>query len=188
MGTVIDESRPELTANLTGAELRRWYWLTDELADLARRLGVRATGGKALLTERLTAALDGEAFAEPMRARHAAGAQLSGTLTASTPIPPGQRCSQIVRAWFVDQVGPSFVFDATMRSFFAGADGTQTLQDALTHYRTTRGEGATAIDATFEYNRFTRRWHRENPGGARADLLRAWQEYRALPVDRRGRA
>jgi len=131
---VTDESRPRLTPQLTGAELLRWYWLKDELADFARSLGIRTSGSKDLLTRRLAAALDGVPLDEPPAAPRVAGAQLTGPLTHATVIPRGQRCSQVVRAWFVEQVGPGFGFDAAMRAFFAGADGTHTMQDALGHY------------------------------------------------------
>lgn len=184
---VIEEKRPELTDSLTGSELLRWYWLKDELSDFARRLGIRATGGKDVLAERIAATLDGVAFVEPQRVPRRGGVQLVGPLTAATVIPIGQRCSQVVRAWFADQVGPSFGFDAEMRAFFASADGKQTMQDALDHYLATRCQGAKPIDVQFEYNRFTRAWHEANPMGERADLLSAWQEYRSRPVDQRGR-
>lgn len=182
-----EEKRPDLTDSLTGFELLRWYWLKDELSDLARRLGIRTTGGKELLAQRIAAKLDGIAFVEPQRAPRNAGQQLAGPLTAATVIPVGQRCSQIVRAWFVDQVGPSFGFDGEMRAFFAGVDGTQTLGNALEHYIATRSQGAKPIDSQFEYNRFTRAWHEANPAGARSELLRAWQEYRSRPRDQRGK-
>jgi len=188
LSSVTFEERPALTDALTGAELLRWYWLKDELADFARQLGISASGGKQLLTNRIAARLDGAAFTEPKREPRSGGAQLVGPLTASTAIPAGQRCSQVIRAWFVDQVGPSFRFDAEMRAFFAGVDGTQTMQDALDHYVATRNQGAKPIDAQFEYNRFTRAWHEANPLGSRDDLIKAWQEYRARPVDARGRA
>ena len=181
------EKRPELTDSLTSSELRRWYWLKDELSDFARRLGIRATGGKDLLTQRIAAKLDGIAFVEPQRAPRHAGQQLAEPLTAATVIPVGQRCSQVVRAWFVDQVGPSFGFDGEMRAFFAGVDGMQTLGDALEHYISTRSQGAKPIDSQFEYNRFTRAWHEANPTGARSELLSAWQEYRSRPIDQRGK-
>lgn len=183
-----DEKRPELTGNLSGSELLRWYWLKDELSEFARHLGVRATGGKDILVQRIAAKLDGIEFVEPQRVPRKSGVQLSGTLTAETLIPVGQRCSQVVRAWFVDQVGPSFGFDAEMRAYFAGTDGTRTMQDALDHYLVTRNQGVKDIDAQFEYNRFTRAWHEANPAGERAELLHAWQEYRSRPVDQRGRA
>lgn len=183
-----DESRPELTSALTGAELTRWYWLRDELADFARRLGLRTTGSKDLLTRRIAARLDGVDLTEPEQTRRAGTAQLRGPLTADTVIPQGQRCTQVVRAWFVHEVGPSFRFDAAMRAFFAETDGTQTLRDALQHHLATRGTQTKPIDAQFEFNRFTRAWHEANPEGKREDLLRAWQDYRARPVDERGRA
>ncbi len=57
--------------------------------------------------------------------------QLSGVLTSSTPIPQGQRCNQLERAWLTSELGPSFHFDAEMRAFFAETDGSRTLADAL---------------------------------------------------------
>lgn len=185
--TTSDSQRPRLSPVLTGSELLRWYWLKDELTDFACTLGVRSTGSKELLTQRLAAALDGRPFTEPAAKRAAGGKQLSGALTASTVIPKGQRCSQVVRAWFIDQVGSSFGFDSQMREFFANADGTQTLQDAYNHYLDTREQGQKSIDSQFEYNRFTRAWYTEHPEGSREELIEAWHDYRSRPIDERGR-
>lgn len=179
--------RPALSRGLTGAELQRWYWLKDELTEFARSLGIRTTGGKSLLTQRIAAALDGLPFTEPAQRRTGSTTQLSGALTASTLIPRGQRCSQVVRAWFAEQLGGPFRFDGEMRAFFANTDGTQTLQDALDHYHATRDREPNGIDAQFEYNRFTRAWHSEHRDGSREELLEAWRDYRRRPVDERGR-
>lgn len=180
--------RPPLDRTLSGSELLRWYWLKDELTSFARALGVRTTGSKDILAARIAAQLDGATFEEPHRSKPVAAAQLKGRLTATTVIPRGQRCSQPVREWFVTQVGSSFGFDAAMRQFFADGDGTQTLQDALNHYRATRNGGPKTINAQFEYNRFTRSWHQANPNGTRTELLAAWRHYRATPADSRERA
>lgn len=179
--------RPDLTDDLTGAEFERWYWLKDELAAFARTLGIRATGGKAILAARISAALDGREFTEPTVARRVSGAQLAGPLTAATVIPPGQRCSQVVRAWMTEQVGAGFGFDAPMREFFAAADGTTTMADALDHWYATRDAGPRDIGAQFEYNRFTRAWYTSHPDGTRAELLDAWREHRSRPIDERDR-
>jgi len=176
-----------LSRELTGSEFLRWYWLKDELTEFAYALGVRATGSKELLTQRLAAALDGVPFNEPARKRSASSRQLSCPLTASTVIPKGQRCSQVVRVWFIEQVGDSFGFDGEMRAFFASTDGTQTLQDVLDHYNATRDQGQKTIGSQFEYNRFTRAWHAAHPDGSREELIKAWQDYRSRPVDERGR-
>lgn len=179
--------RPPLTADLSGTEFLRWYWLKDELAGFARSIGQKATGSKAVLTERIAAALEGREFAEPSSSRRRSVQQLSGPLTESTVVPAGQRCSQVVRAWLTEQIGPGFRFDAPMREFFAQADGTQTLQDAVAHWHRTRAPDRRDIDPQFEYNRFTRAWHEAHPDGSKEQLLAAWNEYRSRPVDERGR-
>ncbi|KAM9862237.1 hypothetical protein ACI1US_01846 [Leucobacter sp. BZR 635] len=184
-----EQARPELSARLTAAEFQRWYWLKDELAAFARELGIRATGSKALLSERIAAKLAGQAFAEPTTTARARGSrQLAGELTDETVIPAGQRSSQLVRAWMIEQVGEAFHFDAEMRGFFAESDGTRTMRDAVAHWHATRDQAPRDIDKQFEYNRFTRAWHAEHPAGDRGELLAAWAAYRSRPIDERGRA
>lgn len=180
-------ARPPLSPGLSGTELMRWYWLKSELIGLARELGVPTSGGKQDLTERLVAALDGRPIPTTRRRPSTGSQQLAGPLTKDTVIPPGQRCSRVVRAWFCEQVGPSFRFDGAMRDFFAAANSTTTLHDALDHFLATRSQPPTTIGAQFEYNRFTRTWHEQNPNGSRADLIAAWRVYRRRPIDERGR-
>lgn len=178
--------RPALHPDLAATEFHRWYWLKEELTDFARELGLRTSGNKDVLTGRILAALAAEPFTEPTRPVSPT-AQLSEPLTPTTVIPPGQRCSQILRAWFKAQVGAGFHFDRHMRGFFAAADGTTTLRDALTHWHSTRNCGPEKIGRQFEYNRFTRAWHAANPSGTTEQLLAAWRRYRERPVDERGR-
>lgn len=183
----MSSERPALSPGISGAEVLRWYWRKDELAGFARGLGLSATGNKDLLTRRIVAALDGVELVEPVTRRAAGSVQLSGPLGPDTVIPRGQRCSQVLRAWFGEQVGPAFHFDAEMRAFFAGTDGTETLRDALEHWRSTRDQDPSSIGPQFEFNRFTRAWHRRHPAGSRAELLLAWRAYRSRPVEERGR-
>jgi hypothetical protein len=175
--------RPELTPGLTGREFSRWCWLKAELIACAKTLGIRTTGSKDTLTARITAALDGLPFTEPQATVAKPGKQLTGHLTSSSVIPAGQRCSRVVRDWFVSQVGTGFRFDAPMREFFARTTGSQTLQDALDHYRATRTTTPQPIDSQFEFNRFTRDWYARNPGGSRQEMLAAWQAVKALPIE-----
>lgn len=179
--------RPPLDVRLSPADLLRWYWTLEELRHLARLLGVRSTGSKTVLTQRLHAALAGQPFHEPT-ARRAPAAPLSSRLDHRTTIPVGQRCTQQLRAWFTEQVGPGFRFDGAMRAFISGGDGTRTLGGALLHWHQSRGSTTEVIDEQFEHNRFTRRWRADHPGGSREELLDDWRTYRNSPVDDRGRA
>ena len=181
--TVPDPIRPELSPNLSGTELQRWYWTLAELTALARRLGVPTGGGKVAVTERLVAVLDGAA--PPPAPRPArVGRQLAPPLTLETVIPPGQRCSEVLRASLRAEIGPAFTFDGHMREFVAEGAG-RTLADLVAHWHATRDAPPGEIGPQFELNRFLRERRTQHPGEAHADALEAWRVHRALPRERR---
>ncbi|MFE1409647.1 DUF6434 domain-containing protein [Streptomyces sp. NPDC058746] len=190
MSTNMEESRPALTPQLSGAELRRWYWTLAELSTLAREMGLSAGGGKVAVTARLAAALDGlpaPAAAPAAPARPAArrtARQLAAPVDGGTVIPPGQRCSQVLREYFTREIGPGFHFDAFMRDYVTQNAG-RTLADAVAHWHDTRARAAEPqeVAAQFEFNRFLRAWHADHPGGTRAEALDAWKAHRARPRD-----
>lgn len=179
----MDESRPALTAVRSGAELRRWYWLRAELQELATTLGVSRSGGKEELLGRVAAALDGEPVPAPAP-RRAAARQLTAPVGPHTVIPAGQRCSQVLRHFFAEQIGPGFRFDEHMRDFVAHGEG-RTLAEAVEHWHRTRGLPPGHIGEQFEYNRFTRAWFAAHPGGTREECQEAWWAHRSLPVEHR---
>jgi hypothetical protein len=175
--------RPPLSPDLSGAELLRWYWLKAELVALARQLRVRTTGGKAELTARLVAVLDGSPTPTEVRSAPRAAAQVTDPLHHETVIPVGQRSTQVLRAWFVEQIGPGFRFDRPMRTFIAS--GGRTLGEAVDHWYATRHAGPQKIETQFELNRFNRAWRAAHPGSTHAEMLAAWAAHRALPLERR---
>ncbi|MEE6280692.1 DUF6434 domain-containing protein [Georgenia sp. MJ170] len=178
------EARPPLASVMSGAELRRWYWLRSELVDRARQLGVARHGSKTELLDRLAAALDGAPAPARPPPRRAATRQLAEPVGPATVLPPGQRCSQVLRRFFAAEVGPAFRFDEHMRDFIAHGAG-RTLAEAVDHWHRTRGAAIGPIGEQFEYNRFTRQWFAGTPDGSRQECMAAWQVHRALPVDRR---
>lgn len=179
------ESRPTLSRTMCGRELRRWYWTLAELTALARELGLPRAGGKAVLTERIAAALDGAPAPVPAR-RGPAGRQLVAPVSGATVIPAGQRCSEVVRAFLREEIGPTFTFDGFMRDFIAAGAG-RTLGDAVAHWHITRAEAERErpIGAQFELNAFLRARRHAHPGESRSTALAAWRVHRALPVELR---
>ncbi|MEU9301971.1 DUF6434 domain-containing protein [Streptomyces sp. NPDC048269] len=182
----VGEFRPAPTPALTGAELARWYWTLAELSALARAMGLSAGGGKAAVTARLAAALDGlppEPAPQAPTARRG-GRQLARPVDRTTVIPQGQRCSQVLREFFVREIGPGFHFDAFMREYVAQGAG-RTLAEAVAHWHATRARAAEPqeVAAQFEFNRFLRDWHAHHPDGARTEALAAWRAHRSRPRD-----
>ena len=170
-------ARPPIESVTAEDELRRWYWLRTELAQLARALGVTTTGSKLELTERLADTLGGRQ--PPARARRVATPQLAGPLDGTTVIPVGQRCTQQLRAYFTAAVGRGFRFDGPMRAFISS--GGATLDQAVEHWHLSREREPADIAPQFEYNRFTREWRADNPDGDREALLAAWRVQRNAP-------
>ncbi len=181
------ESRPTLDEHLTGQELLRWYWLRSELAAFARSLGVAASGAKRDLTARLVAHLDGSPSRSPTPPRQPTPTALAEPLTAATLIPPGQRCTQQLRRYFTDLIGPSFAFDAAMRDFIFNGAG-RTLGAAVNHWHFTRSQPQPEIGSQFELNAFIRDWHHHHSSGSHAQALHAWRIHRDLPVEARNTA
>ena len=169
--------RPAVEDVTTEADVRGWYWLRSELVDMARARGLPTSGSKLELLERVARTLAGRT--PDVAPRRRAGPQLTAPLQGSTVIPPGQRCSQLLRAWFADRVGRGFRFDSEMRAFIAA--GGATLDEAVEHWHATRGAETMAIAPQFEYNRFTRAWRQAHPDGTREDLLAAWWAHRSSP-------
>ncbi|MET9851549.1 DUF6434 domain-containing protein [Streptomyces sp. NPDC006450] len=187
MSTNETEVRPAPSPELSGAELARWYWTLAELTVLARRMGLPAGGGKAAVTARIAAALDGLPAPAPGRSdrgrsARGAGRQLAAPVDGASVIPPGQRCSQVLREYFVREIGPGFHFDAFMRDYVAQGAG-HTLAEAVAHWHATRARAAQPreIGAQFELNRFLRDWHTRHPEGTRPQALAAWRAHRSSP-------
>lgn len=127
------------------------------------------------------AVLDG-APVPPVPPRRTGGPQLAAPVDGTTVLPPGQRCSEVLRAWFTHVIGPAFRFDGPMREFVAGGVG-RTLDEAVAHWHATRDAPAGEIAPQFELNRFLRARRATHPEESRADALAAWRDHRARPRD-----
>ena len=184
-GNVTSTERPALSSSLGAAEFRRWYWLKDELQAFARSQEISAAGSKEQLAERIAAFLAGTPLPPPAAPARRSRQRLVPPLTIHTVIPAGHPCSQVLREFFINALGPGFRFDAPMRKFFAANDGTATLAAALDHWHATRDAAPRPIGRQFELNRFSRDWHASHPGGTRQQMLAAWRTHRSLPADQR---
>lgn len=174
--------RPKLTDSLSESDFTRWYWTMAELQPFARGLGLRSAGPKAELSARIAAHLGGRPQpATPERAPKST--QLTGPLTRSTPIPKGQRASNLLRTFFEAEVGPTFTFNGHMRAFLRA--GGATLGDAVDHWHRTLGAPLPTQSSSLEFNRFTREWHAAHPDGTPAECRKAWARHRERPADQR---
>ncbi|MEL6243167.1 MAG: DUF6434 domain-containing protein [Pseudomonadota bacterium] len=184
------DARPEIATIETGKELRRWYWLKEELLAEAKRRGLKSTGGKFTLLDRIAHHLDtGETVwpgDKPKQARSKFDWH-SETLTPDTIITDSYKNSQNVRRFFKSQVGDGFKFNITFMAWMKANTG-KTLADAVNEYRRQRDEAAqpgfkTNIAHHNQFNQYTRDFLAAFPGAKLSLVRKAWAAKRALPSE-----
>lgn len=178
------EERPELSTRLTSGVFRSYYYLKEELTAFCRASGLRATGGKPELTERIAWFLDhGEAPEEPAPARPGRRPAAAGELTPERRIEPDFVCSEVHRAFFRAQLGRGFSFNVAFQKWLKANAG-RTYGEAVEAYRRIQEEkkrDKTAIGRQFEYNAYIRAFFEANPGRQLDEAIRCWRRKKSLP-------
>jgi hypothetical protein len=174
--------RPGLTPRLPVSDFRDFYWLKEELAAFCRQNGLPIGGSKVELAARVEQFLtDRTILPDPGRVKsRKAGAMMPDILTRAPLIGPNWRCTEQLRAFFVDQIGPGFHFNGIMRDLIQNGAG-KTLQDAIDAWITDRKapREESELAPQFEYNCHMREFFKNNPGKTRQEAIAAWKEKRA---------
>ena len=182
----IAEQRPEISQIDSGEELRRWYWLKAELVAEARRLGVKRSGGKFTILERLCHFHDtgskrwpGDVPVSPQSAFDWSTSQL----TTTTIVTDNYRNTQNVRRFFRGHVGPGFKFTIALMDWFKVNVGS-TLGDALAFVEAqSRDHAPTKIKPHNQFNQYCRDFLADNPTLGMSEVRQAWAVRRRLPSE-----
>ena len=189
-----DRDRPEIGQCASGAAFRRWYWLKSELVAFAREHGLRVSGGKDALADRIAHYLDTGDRAgagEPRRPRPGSTFNwATATLTLDTVITDSFTNGPNLRAFMKRHAGPSFRSSIEFMQWARDNVG-KTLADAVAEWRrieARRKAGHKApIPAHNQFNQYVRDYFADNPGGSMATARRLWAVKRRRPGDNRYR-
>jgi len=166
--------------------LRRWYWLKEELAAEARRRGLKSSGGKFTILDRIAHYIEtGErSLLEDARPKTRSKFNWhSADLTPETVITDSYKNSQNVRRFFKSQLGDGFKFTIGFMDWIRQNQG-QTLANAVAEYRRMVEAGEKAeIRKHNQLNQYTVDYLKDNPDAKMADVRRVWALKRALPSD-----
>ena len=180
------EQRPEITTITSGAALKRWYWLKDELAAEAKRRGLKYSDGKFAILDRIAHFLDTGQTSPPSDVKSKPRSKFdwhSAPLTPETVITDNYRNSQNVRRFFKAQVGDGFKFTIGFMDWIRQHHGA-TLADAVAEYRRMKAAGDKApIREHNQFNQYTVDFLKDNPGAGMDEVRRVWALKRALPTD-----
>jgi len=181
-------ARPAIDTLTTGDDLRQWYWLKSELEAYAKTLGVRPTGSKFTILDRLCHFLDTGQTQWPGDTRTKPASKFdwhSAELTPDTVITDSYKNSQNVRRFFKAHVGDSFKFNIAFMAWMKNNVGA-TLADAILVYHELKAQEAqpgfqSEIAHHNQFNRYMRDFLADNPGRSLDDVRRFWALKRALP-------
>ncbi|MEX1110915.1 MAG: DUF6434 domain-containing protein [Chthoniobacterales bacterium] len=138
--------KPALTPRTAPADFRSFYWRKDELARFRRRQKLPAAGSKAELAAGIVRFLETGKIPPKKSAgrRSRAMSAMPRELRRDTVMGTGWRCREMLRAFFVREIGPQFHFNQPMRDFVRHGAG-RTLQEGIdiwkAAHKVPRGKG-----------------------------------------------
>lgn len=177
--------RPQLTKDINIEEFKQYYWLKEELQAFCRKYSISPTGSKIEITNRMEVFLRTGEIHQPVRRTKVP--KVEGTLSLDTVIMEGHRCSQQVRAFFKQTIGPQFHFSTFIQNYFKNNIG-NTYHDAVKAWNEEEERKKSpaykkVIGPQFEYNRFTQDYFADpnNRGKTHKDVIHAWNIIKKLP-------
>lgn len=178
--------RPEIADCADAEEFRRWYYLKAELQAYARAQGLKTSGGKFQITDRIAYFLEhGEAPVEALKVKPTSGFDWhSAELTPETVITDSYKNTQNVRRFMKEAVGPGFTFSIALMDW-AKANQGRTLAEMAEEAKrlaAAKRAGAKAPDQPHnQYNAYTRAYFAHKPDGSAEEVRALWKARRGLP-------
>lgn len=184
------EERPEIQTITSGSQLRRWYWLKEELVGAAKVHGVKSTGGKFVILGRICHFLDHGETVWPGDTKAKITSKFdwhSADLTPETVLTDSYKNTQNVRRFFLQHIGPKFKFNIEFMDWIKAHTGL-TLADAVDEFHDMQRRIAdpayrTDIKSHNQFNQYTRDFLDDNPDAGMAQVRRVWAAKRKLPSD-----
>ncbi|MEM6281647.1 MAG: DUF6434 domain-containing protein [Chloroflexota bacterium] len=178
--------RPEIEDIHTGDELRRWYWLKEELVAYCRQHSIPYSAGKFTLIDRIAHYLDTGDIPRTRRKRVTSTFDWAHEpLTLETVITDSYRNNDNVRAFMVQHLGTGFRFHMEFMAWMRDNTG-KTLQDAVIAWREMAARRAddnyqTEIAHHNQYNQYVRDFFADNPALTMKEARCCWLYKRSLP-------
>jgi hypothetical protein len=180
--------KPNINSIHSGSQLKQWYWLKVELATEAKRRGLKSSGSKFEILDRIALFLDTgkvEKLPTTSKTKRSQFDWHSEALSPETVITNSYKNTQNVRRFFASQLGDSFKFNIEFMAWLKSNEG-KTLADACTAYKAMKQRAAdpnfqTKIEPHNQFNQYTRDFLNDNPNLGMDDVRRVWASKIMLP-------
>lgn len=183
--------RPKLQKISSAEEFKNWYWLKEELISYCREVGIKTTGAKFEIAERIINYLNtGETQTnqKPDKLIQKPTSKFdwkNEQLTVDTVITDNYKNNSNVRKFFLQQVGGKFSFSIDLMQWMKDNIG-KTLGDAVVEWHRLQElkknpNYQSVIPAHNQYNQYTRDFLTDNPDKSIEDARKYWKLKRSKP-------
>ncbi|WP_298519725.1 DUF6434 domain-containing protein [uncultured Methanobrevibacter sp.] len=170
---------PKLTKNISPDEFREYYFLKEELKDFCRLEGLKISGSKEDLENRIIHYLStGEELKENPIRQYPSN-NLS-EISLDSKLGDNFKCSEDKRAFFEKEIGSSFKFKVKFQKWLK-SNPEKTYRDAVEAYYEIQNSGEkTKIDKQFQYNQYIRDFFEDNENRSLDDAIKCWKYKKSL--------
>jgi hypothetical protein len=185
-------ARPDINEIETGEELKRWYWLKQELVDYCKRTPINYVGAKFDILDRIANILDKRITNPENRSRPTKATSYfvwsKSLLTLQTVITDSYTNGSNTREFFKKHCGQKFHFSITFMDFMKKNCG-KTLQDAVNEWNRLNEQHKgkqfkSEIPSGNQYNKYIRDFFADNPKMTIEQARYFWKLKRSLPLGR----
>ena len=177
----------KLNKDLKVSEFKEYYFLKEELKEFCRNEGLKISGSKSQLEERIIYYLDtGKSLDDSKSIKNYANktnlnkATASEEITLDSLLGENFKCSEDKREFFEKEIGKGFKFKVKFQKWLK-ANPDKTYQDAINaYYELQNSKEKTEIDKQFQYNQYIRDFFKDNDDKTLKDAIKCWNYKKSL--------
>ena len=189
MKTENTTTRPQLTKDLKSEDFKEYYFLKEELKGFCKKEGLKVSGSKNQLEERIIYYLDtGKSLddSKPIENKNNLSksnlnkSPASEEITLDSILGDNFKCSEDKREFFEKEIGKGFKFKVKFQKWLK-ANPDKTYQDAIDAYHELQNsKEKTKIDKQFQYNQYIRDFFKDNDDKTLNDAIKCWNYKKSL--------
>ena len=182
----MSSNRYKLTKDLTSSEFKEYYFLKEELKEFCRNEGLKVSGSKTQLEERIIYYLDTGKSLEESKNNSRTNSNISRDdtntqeLTLDSILGENFKCSEDKREFFEKEIGKGFKFKVIFQKWLK-ENPDKTYQDAINAYHELQNSNEKSkIDKQFQYNQYIRDFFEDNEDKTLNDAIKCWNYKKSL--------
>ena len=181
--------RPPLRKELKSEDFKEYYFLKEELKEFCRNEGLKISGSKNQLEERIIYYLDTGKSLDNLRPIQSKNnysksnsnkAPASEEITLDSILGENFKCSEDKREFFEKEIGKGFKFKVKFQKWLK-VNPDKTYRDAINaYYELQNSKEKTKIDKQFQYNQYIRDFFKDNEDKTLNDAIKCWNYKKSL--------